>query len=166
MTCTGQPTHTYFGQKDIQQALLLRRLCADLLLSHPQPQNLHIVKTARAPSGLALSSRNSYMSDTELPFAATLYEALSQGGKAWSAGLGRDGAVKQATELVKRKQEQAEASRVDLKLDYVEMNDPETFEVITGDSRSRLAIFSGALWIGKTRLIDNILLGDHSKVLC
>ncbi|KAF8517654.1 Pantoate-beta-alanine ligase [Gautieria morchelliformis] len=161
-----EPTDTYFGQKDIQQALLLRRLCEDLLVSHPKPQNLHIVPTARAPSGLALSSRNSYLNDKELAFAVTLYEALREGGKAWSAGLGRDEAVKRATELVKNRQEQAKASHVDLRLDYLEMNDPETFEVIDGHSGGNLAIFSGALWVGRTRLIDNILLGDHAKVLC
>jgi pantoate--beta-alanine ligase len=161
-----QPTNTYFGQKDIQQALLLRRLCEDLLVSHPKPQNLHIVPTARAPSGLALSSRNSYLSDKELPFAVTLYEALSEGGKAWSANLGRDEAVKRGTELVQSKQEQAKASHIDLRLDYLEMNDPETFEVVAGYSGGNLAIFSGALWVGRTRLIDNILLGDQAKVLC
>ena len=122
--------------------------------------------TARAPSGLALSSRNSYLSDKELPFAVTLYEALNEGGKVWKAGLGRDEAVKRATELVKCKQEEAEVAQVKLKLDYVEMNDPDTFEVLVGDSECRLAIFSGALWVGRTRLIDNILLGDHSQVLC
>lgn len=114
---------------------------------------------------MALSSRNSYLSDKELPFAVTLYEALNEGAKAWKAGLGRDAAVKQATELVKTRKEQAAASHVDLRLDYVEMNDPETFEMIAGDSGSRGAIFSGALWVGSTRLIDNILLGENSNIL-
>ncbi|KAF8581592.1 Pantoate-beta-alanine ligase [Ramaria rubella] len=160
-----EPTNTYFGQKDIQQALLLRRLCADLLFSYPKPQNLHIVPTARAPSGLALSSRNTYLSDVELGFATTLYEALMEGGKAWKAGLGHDGVIKRATEVVDNKRDQADALKVEVKLDYVEMNDPETFEIVAGDMGGSLVILSGALWLGRTRLIDNILLGDHSKVL-
>lgn len=113
-----------------------------------------------------MSSRNSYLSDEELSLAVTLYEALNEGGRVWEAGLGCDQAVKRAKELVKRKQEQAETAQVKLKLDYLEMNDPETFEVLDGKYGGHRAIFSGALWVGRTRLIDNILLGDHSKILC
>lgn len=160
-----QPTDAYLGQKDIQQALLIRRLCADLLLSHPKPQNLHIIPTARALSGLALSSRNSYLGDMELAFAATLYQALKEGEKAWSAGLGRDGAVRQATEFAERRAGEAKGLKVELKLDYVEINDPETFEVVESDKGDRPVIFSGALWVGRTRLIDNILIGDHTGIL-
>ncbi|KAF8520445.1 pantothenate synthetase [Hysterangium stoloniferum] len=161
-----EPTRAYFGQKDIQQALLLRRMCADLLLSHPTPQNVHIIPTARAPSGLALSSRNSYLSDRELPFAVTLYEALVEGGKAWESGLSHDDVVDRAKELVERKQEQAEAAQVELRLDYVEVSDSETFEVVAGNDGKNPVILSGALWVGKTRLIDNIMLGDTSGTLC
>jgi pantoate--beta-alanine ligase len=141
-------------------------MCADLLLSHPTPENVHIIPTARASSGLALSSRNSYLSDGELPFAVTLYQALVEGGKAWASGLDRDSAVERAEELVKRKQEQAAAAHVDLKLDYVDVNDSETFEVVAGKGGKNPVILSGALWVGKTRLIDNIVLGDTSGILC
>ena len=72
--------------------------------------------------------------------------------------------------------EQAEVFPVDLKLDYIEMNDPDTFDVLPdGTLRSaweagengerRPVILSGAMWVGKTRLIDNIILGDESKIL-
>ncbi|KIJ49635.1 hypothetical protein M422DRAFT_160818 [Sphaerobolus stellatus SS14] len=159
-----EPTQTYFGQKDIQQALLLRRMCADLLLNHPKPENLHIVPTSRASSGLALSSRNAYLSNDELPFAVTLYEALSKGAEAWKEGLIRDAIVQRAVEHVSRRREQAQAAQVELKLDYVEVNDPETFGIVA-DSKGKPAILSGAIWVGRTRLIDNILLGQHAGVL-
>jgi len=57
---------------------------------------------------------------------------------------------------------------VHVKLDYIEMNDPETFDAVDWDTRSedgRPVILSGAVWVGKTRLIDNILLGDASHLL-
>ncbi|KDQ08944.1 hypothetical protein BOTBODRAFT_117862 [Botryobasidium botryosum FD-172 SS1] len=164
-----EPTHAYFGQKDIQQALLLRRLVQDLLLSHPTPQNLHIVPTLRSSSdGLALSSRNVYLTAPERDVAGVLYAALKRGEEVWKAGGGRDGAVRNATEFVESCARDAEAKGVHVKLDYIEMNDPETFEIVDWDTRledGRPVILSGAVWVGKTRLIDNILLGDASRLL-
>jgi len=160
----SKPTHTYFGQKDIQQALLLRRMCTDLLLNHPKPENLHIVPTSRAASGLALSSRNAYLTERELPFAVTLYEALNQSAEAWKAGQNRDQIVQRAVEHVNKRRDEARLADVELKLDYVELNDPETFEVVA-DPKGKPAILSGALWVGGTRLIDNILFGEHAGVL-
>lgn len=160
-----QPDHTYFGQKDIQQALLLRRMCKDLLMARPSADHLYIVPTARAESGLALSSRNSYLDAKESTFAPTLYEALVKGAEVFQSG-GRDGAITRAAGHVQTKQTAAKASGVELALDYVEFNDTETFEVVNDMPKDgRPVILSGAMWVGKTRLIDNILLGDCSRIL-
>ncbi|PCH36312.1 pantothenate synthetase [Wolfiporia cocos MD-104 SS10] len=176
-----EPTRTYFGQKDIQQALLLRRMTRDLLLSHPTPENLFIVPTARdSSSKLALSSRNAYLTDNEREHAApSLYAALQAGRQAWDAGESKESCVQRAYALISETAEKLNSvsgEKVDLKLDYIEMNAPESFDVLgatvtrqqweseavqggnSGDGRA--VIFSGAMWVGRTRLIDNIILGN------
>jgi len=170
-----QPTNTYFGQKDIQQALLLRRMTCDLLLSHPTPSSLHIVPTMRDPtSGLALSSRNAYLTPEEQNIAGgTLFKALCTAEKAWVNGERKEECIRKAREVIEDVTGGKEASKrgVDVRLDYIEMNDANTFEVV-GDEEivvkrgeREAVILSGAIWVGKTRLIDNIILGDVSKVL-
>lgn len=160
-----QPSRTYFGQKDIQQALLLRRMCSDLLLSHPEPLNLHIVPTERdRMDNLALSSRNVYLSQEERRVANTLYRALSLAKEGWESGLPKSECVARSKALVERVQATVE---VEMRLDYLELNDSDSFEVVGGeetgvDYGTRPVLLSGALWVGKTRLIDNLILGDPS----
>ncbi|EKM50616.1 uncharacterized protein PHACADRAFT_188161 [Phanerochaete carnosa HHB-10118-sp] len=100
-----EPTRTYFGQKDIQQAFLLRRMARDLLLSHPTPENVHIVPTARDPMTLlALSSRNTYLTPQEREVAApTLYAAFAEGRKAWAAGSNKAECIAKACSVVSDK---------------------------------------------------------------
>ncbi|KAF8306143.1 pantothenate synthetase [Clavulina sp. PMI_390] len=167
-----EPTRAYFGQKDIQQALILRRLTQDLLISHPLPSNLIVVPTHRDSDGLALSSRNAYLTPTERQYATTLFNALKVVENAWSSGSSREAAVEEATSFVaKRAAEasQATTGTAELRLDYIALTDPETFEPIAEidvSSRStRPVILSGALFVGKTRLIDNFILGDVNAVL-
>ena len=158
-----QPTRAYFGQKDIQQALLLRRMCSDLLLSHPEPRNLYIVPTERdTTDGLALSSRNTYLSPEERKVANTLYRALSLAKEGWEAGLLKSECVTRSRVLVESARAKA---GVEMRLDYIELNDSDSLEVV-GDDKTRVdygmrpVLLSGALWVGRTRLIDNLILGD------
>ncbi|KAJ3991004.1 Pantoate-beta-alanine ligase [Lentinula boryana] len=178
-----QPTNAYFGQKDIQQALLLRHMVTDLLLSHPSPDHLHIVPTARDPSdNLALSSRNAYLSPAGRKVAPTLYAALKAAEECWLAGEGDEGGknknkkecVEIARALVERRIEEAHDHGLDVEitLDYIEMNDAGNFEVLDDtDTRSLRGneaapvILSGAMWVDRTRLIDNLLLGDFGTVV-
>ncbi|KAG1734032.1 Pantoate-beta-alanine ligase [Suillus paluster] len=165
-----QPTNAYFGQKDIQQALLLRRLCKDLLFPHPEADHVHIVPTTRNPNdGLALSSRNAYLSVNERKFAPTLFKALQYAESAWSNGESKDRCVSGAVAVIDKVKTQAALDGVEVRLDYIEMNDSETFDVLDASSNTQLAgdipvILSGALWVGKTRLIDNIVVGDLNRV--
>lgn len=160
-----KPTSAYFGQKDIQQALLLRRLCRDLLFAYPPADQVHIVPTERDPiDGLALSSRNAYLSGDERPFAITLYQALQAAASLWTQGAAKKECISAAVAVVEQSKEQAASKEVAMKLDYIDMNDSETFEVLD-DGRQRVSdecpvILSGALWVGKTRLIDNIVIGN------
>ncbi|KAI0675791.1 Pantoate-beta-alanine ligase [Trametes maxima] len=169
-----EPTRAYFGQKDIQQALLLRRMTRDLLLSHPSPQNLFIVPTTRDPTtSLALSSRNAYLTPHERDSVApVLYASLQAAREAWEAGASKAECVRRAGAVVEgKRREQGES--VDLRLDYVEMNDADSFEVMSDDVvrgnwekevTGRPVILSGAMWVGKTRLIDNVVLGARDTL--
>ncbi|KAI5474353.1 pantoate-beta-alanine ligase [Pseudohyphozyma bogoriensis] len=136
-----EPTRAYFGQKDIQQALLLRRMLEDLHVSHPLPSNLVILPTHRDPhSGLALSSRNAYLSTDERRFATDVLEA-----------------ARSHVEDVRGK---AEKEGVAVELKYFALNDPhELFDLEGAEKveKSRGAVLSGAVMLGKTRLIDNMV---------
>jgi len=168
-----EPTNAYFGQKDIQQALLLKRLCSDLLLSHPDHHHLHIIPTARDPSdGLALSSRNAYLSPDGRKVANTLRAALKAAEDAWDRGMNNAECLQVAVSAIETKilEARSQGLNVEMRLDYVELNDSQTFEEL--DPRSSKSeniaapvVLSGALWIDKTRLIDNIILGDADKIL-
>ncbi|THV02498.1 Pantoate-beta-alanine ligase [Dendrothele bispora CBS 962.96] len=172
-----EPTNAYFGQKDIQQALLLRRMVTDLLLSHPSPQNLRIIPTARDPrDNLALSSRNTYLSTEGRAVAGTLYKALKTVQEAWEQGKTKAECIKLGEKIIEEVKEKSDD--VEIKLDYIEMNDSTDFEVLSdgltkvscssgyreGEGGSPI-ILSGAMWVDKTRLIDNILLGDSSQIV-
>ena len=165
-----QPTNAYFGQKDIQQALLLRRLVGDLHLSHPTPSHLHIVPTARDPTdGLALSSRNTYLTPAERQRAPALYTALQDAARAWEAGTSKREAVQHALQVLEATKREGEEHGVEVRVDYIEMNDPDTFDVL-GDEQAQRSdgapvILSGAVWFGRTRLIDNLILGNEEGVI-
>ncbi|KAF8498579.1 Pantoate-beta-alanine ligase [Russula emetica] len=165
-----QPTNAYFGQKDIQQALLLRRLVGDLHLSHPTPDHLHIVPTARdATNGLALSSRNVYLTPTERHLAPAFYAALQDAARAWAASTSKRETLKCALKRLEAAREEGEKRGVKIRVDYVEMNDPDTFEILGDEQVQRSdgapVIISGAVWFGRTRLIDNMILGNLEGIV-
>lgn len=131
----------------------------DLLISHPTPENMHIIPTSRDPtSNLALSSRNAYLSKAEMEVAPILYRAL----RAAKEGYSVDGIT--GEDLIERSIKVVEGVKVpdgvDLKVDYFEVFDKETFEPVRGPiEKGRELVIAGAVWVGKTRLIDNLLLG-------
>lgn len=150
----------------------------DLLISHPTPERMHIIPTSRDPlTNLALSSRNAYLSPTELAVAPILYQALVAAKEAFeSAGAEVTGEdlVSIATSVILKRQgelptsqanfgvqvDAGEEGAVELKLDYVEVFDKDTFEPVRGPvGKGRELVIAGAVWVGKTRLIDNLLLG-------
>ncbi|KAJ7105457.1 Pantoate-beta-alanine ligase [Mycena crocata] len=163
-----EPTNAYFGQKDIQQCLVLKRLCRDLLLSHPDPAHLHIVPTARDPAdNLALSSRNAYLSAEGRKIAPTLYRALKTAEQAWNDGHQKAVCIERAKDVVQKVQASSTLGS-EVRLDYIEFNDSDSLEALDGarfmEPDSDPVILSGALWIGTTRLIDNIVLGNINRI--
>ncbi|WP_304323932.1 pantoate--beta-alanine ligase [Corynebacterium frankenforstense] len=129
-----RPTRAYFGQKDAQQLMIVRRMVADLNLG-PEVRAVPIV---RAADGLAESSRNQHLSPEARSRALALPRAL--------------GAIAEGTDLETARAELAAAEGVEL--DYLEVVDPATF---TADPEGTLAL--GAVRVGGTRLIDNRILG-------
>jgi pantoate--beta-alanine ligase len=139
-----QPHRAYFGEKDAQQLAVIRRLVSDFNV----PLTILEVPTVREPDGLAMSSRNRHLSPAQRAMAVHLYEALREGARVIASGERRAAAVKDAAER------KVPASEM-LKLEYLEIVDPvsiQPVEAITAPVR-----IAGALWVGSTRLIDNVL---------
>ena len=142
-----RPDKAYFGQKDFQQYLVIERISRDLNLG----VKVVLGETIRSSDGLALSSRNSYLSDLERHAARALYQALTKARDLYSDG------VRNCTDLKK-----AMMSIIDLEhlveLDYLGIGHPGSMielETIEAD-----AIISIAAWVGSTRLIDNIYVSE------
>lgn len=136
----------------------------DLWLPNPAlPQDLVIAPTVRDPeSKLALSSRNAYLTDAERPFAPTLVRALEACSnficQSSAEALPAEAIVEQGLAVVAPQSLKAQEQGVAMKLDYIALNNAETLEPITTLKRGEPAIISGALYVGKTRLIDNFVL--------
>jgi len=140
-----EPTRAYFGQKDAQQLVVIKKMAADLNM------NLEViaVPTVREPDGLAMSSRNVYLNPGEREAALILAKSLSLARKLWVKGeRNADVIRKEMTSLIKTEPLG--------NVEYVSVADAETLEELVKIDRP--AVISLAVKIGKTRLIDNILL--------
>jgi pantoate--beta-alanine ligase len=140
-----EPTRAYFGQKDAQQALVIKKMVADLNM------NLEIVvcPTAREPDGLAMSSRHVYLSPEQRQAAVSLYEALKLAEELWSQGERNAERLRQVVTNHIRQQPLAE-------IEYVSVVDTETLEELETVTSS--ALLSLVVRFGKTRLLDNTIL--------
>jgi pantoate--beta-alanine ligase len=137
-----RPHRAYFGEKDYQQLTLVRRMAADLDV----PVEIVGVPTVREPDGLALSSRNRYLSGPERRAALALSAALRAGAAAAGRGAGADGVRAAAGAAFADPGTGGEA-----KLDYLALTDPDLGPPpVTGAGRLLVAA-----WVGGTRLIDN-----------
>ncbi|MDB5106724.1 MAG: Pantothenate synthetase [Fibrobacteres bacterium] len=141
-----QPQRAYFGQKDIQQALILKKMVRDLSLD----LEMEIVETLREPSGLALSSRNVFLSPDERSRATALSRGLFLAREAWAKG------GKSAAALKGIMRGEIEASSP-TRIDYIEAVSQSALAPL--DTLDVPAVLALAVFYGKTRLIDNILLG-------
>jgi pantoate--beta-alanine ligase len=140
-----QPHAAYFGQKDFQQALVIRRMAADLDL----PVAIRVCPIVREPDGLAMSSRNRYLSPAARQRALVLWKSLQLATELVAAGERR------ANVIAARMREVIETA-ADARIDYAALVDPDTLqpvETVTGLTLAALAVK-----IENTRLIDNCLL--------
>lgn len=138
-----RPHLALFGQKDFQQAALVRRLVKDLDLG----VRIIVRPTVREPDGLAMSSRNVYLSPEERRTAPIFYRALEAGRKAVERGV-KDAA---SVQTIMRKLLAGEPA---VRIDYLAVCDPATLEPLT--TIGRQAVLLGAIRIGSVRLIDNV----------
>ncbi|MFC1847394.1 pantoate--beta-alanine ligase [Chloroflexota bacterium] len=140
-----QPTKAYFGQKDAQQLIVIRKMVTDLNM------NLEVVTcpTVREPDGLAMSSRNTYLKPEERRTAAVLYQSLKLANQLWSQG-------EKDSELIRREMRKLIEKQPLANIDYVSIADADTLEEL--DEVKPPALVSLAVKIGKPRLIDNIVL--------
>jgi pantoate--beta-alanine ligase len=141
------PDVAYFGQKDAQQALVIRRLVADLDI----PVRIEVCPTVREPDGLARSSRNAYLSTADHEQAVGLSRALERAAALIAEGE-RDGAVAEAAA-------RAELASYELEPEYLDVVDPETLRPVrTIDGPVLVAV---AARVGRARLFDNVIASPN-----
>lgn len=145
LLCLIQPDRAWFGQKDYQQAALVQQLVKDLNL----PTQLVIHPTVRESDGLALSSRNVYLTNRERQAAPMLFRALQAGAAAIRAGERRG-------PMIQRHMTRVVATEPLATVEYLAVCDPLTLEPLS--IVHRRAVLLGALRIGTVRLLDNLLV--------
>ncbi|KAJ1912538.1 pantoate-beta-alanine ligase [Mycoemilia scoparia] len=150
--CAVQPDLAFFGQKDIQQCFVVRALVEDLIMF---PMKVVIVPTQRDPkTGLALSSRNVYLTDDERDnLAPMFYKGLKDAVAAYENKNERS--AEKLLALVRNRAEKEGG----LNIEYISLIEPDTLEPVVGNVGEKGAILCGAWRIGAARLIDNVLLG-------
>ncbi|KAK1766917.1 hypothetical protein QBC33DRAFT_588270 [Phialemonium atrogriseum] len=144
-----QPDRVYFGQKDVQQTVVIRKMVRDFML----PTEVVVGPTMREPDGLALSSRNVYLGERRRRVATVLSRALAaaaeEARRAGGDAAGRDavlGAARRVADGVAREQALLPPEeRVRFEVDYISLADPDTMEELDGVDPARGAILSGAI---------------------
>jgi pantoate--beta-alanine ligase len=141
-----QPTYAYFGRKDAQQVRIITQMVRDLNLD----VEIVICPIVREPDGLALSSRNAYLSPDERKAALVLNRALTAARDELAAGTRDALSIQSAMQKIFAAEPRAA-------LDYAEIVDADAFEPVTRISRPAYVLI--AAFVGKTRLIDNLFIG-------
>jgi pantoate ligase / CMP/dCMP kinase len=147
-----RPQRAYFGQKDAQQLAVIRRLVADLNL----PVRIVGCPIIRADSGLALSSRNQYLTSEQQQQAAILYRSLQSAHQCFSQG-------ERSTPILLTAAQQILRKTPELVLEYLELVDPLTMQPLENIEESGLLAIAARL--GQTRLIDNLLLSTRKPIV-
>jgi len=172
-----EPERVYFGQKDVQQTVIIKRMVKDFHLN----TEVRIGATEREPDGLAMSSRNVYLGERRRKAGIVLSQALRAAAAAYKMGKrGRDDVLALAWDVANRmsmeQDELTEMERARFEVDYISLADPDTLEEVQTVDRSKGAVLSGAIKMlpleavsegeklgsGEdkvaVRLIDNIIL--------
>ena len=140
-----KPDIAYFGQKDAQQAFVIKKMVEDLNM----PLKIKVMPIVREKDGLAMSSRNIYLNPEERKEALSIYKSLRLAKDLYKAGE-RD------SKKILRKMREVILKEKDVKIDYISVVDLQKFKNI--DRISKKALVAVAVKIGKMRLIDNIIL--------
>lgn len=138
-----QPSSAFFGEKDAQQLAAIETMVRDLNFAI----RIIPVETVREPDGLALSSRNARLSPEERAIAPCLHLALREAKRSVESGIRDARAILDPAARILR--------QAGVRVDYLDLADPQTFQPVAGVTGPVRAL--GAIWIGSTRLIDNLL---------
>ena len=141
-----RPTRSYFGQKDAQQCAVIKKMVKDLEM----PLAVIIVPTVREPDGLAMSSRNVYLTKEMRQQAPVLYQSLQLAEKLWQQGETDASKIRQQMTALIQQQPLAQ-------IEYIDVADTETLAELKTIKTS--ALISMVVRFGNTRLLDNIILG-------
>ncbi|KND91555.1 Pantothenate synthetase [Tolypocladium ophioglossoides CBS 100239] len=180
ITPVGEPDRVYFGQKDVQQTVVIRRMVQDLMV----PTDVVVCPTEREPDGLALSSRNVYLGTRRRRVGIVLNSALRAAEAAYRAGQSDRASILGAAHeicgtVLRAQTESTPDQRAFFEIDYISLADPDTLEEVDDVDRSRGAVISGAIKMlpleqaqegedvghaggPAVRLIDNIILQPHA----
>lgn len=142
----AEPDRAFFGQKDAAQVAVLRRMVTDLCL----PAEIVVCPIVRERDGLALSSRNAYLSPAERTQALALSRAIRQAEALVASGQHRDAILIETARQIL-------AAEPDVRVDYIELVDWATLRPV--EIAGPGSLFAVAAWVGATRLIDNTILG-------
>ena len=139
------PDNAYFGQKDAQQAIVIKKMVIDLNMR----LKVHVLPTVRESSGLAMSSRNNYLTEKEREAAAVLYRSLEDARSEYLRGEMDTGRLRSIVINTIEKEPL-------VKVDYIAFSDPNSLDEVT--SITSPTLLSLAAYVGTTRLIDNVIL--------
>jgi pantoate--beta-alanine ligase len=138
-----RPDHAYFGEKDAQQLAVIRRVVEDLNM----PVTVIGIPTVREPDGLALSSRNKHLTADQRQLATVLPRMLYEARSRVDKGERSSGVIREAVEPMFRE-------NAEVRLEYFEIVEPRTLKPV--EQIDGPVLIAGAMWVGSTRLIDNV----------
>lgn len=145
-----RPHYAFFGRKDAQQAILVKRMVRDLAMD----VEIIVCPTVRQEDGLALSSRNAYLSAEERRAATVLWRALERCRSLYNAG------ERSSSNLISAMRSIIESEPL-ARIDYIAITDTEKLDPIESIPQDKPALVSMAVFIGATRLIDNLVLNGE-----
>lgn len=164
-----QPEQAFFGQKDVQQCVILKRVVRDLRM----PIEIIIGKTQREEDGLAMSSRNVYLGPKRRAIAPVFYQALKAGEQVVLSAFASGQTSVSRTAILEAFNAVISSANTDgapVELEYISLASEETLEEVDEIRADRTTIFSGALRLGPTgegekwvRIIDNVILGKEAE---
>ncbi|MGM0365521.1 MAG: pantoate--beta-alanine ligase [Actinomycetota bacterium] len=144
-----KPDFAFFGQKDYQQLVIIKKMSRDLNLD----VEIVLGKTVREKDGLAISSRNKYLSPRERKNAPVLYRSLKLAESALKKGKGPIQAKEEALGMLK-------SNRSVKNIDYLDIRCASNLDQVLDTKQKNDILIAGAIWMGNTRLIDNIIYGS------
>jgi pantoate--beta-alanine ligase len=150
-----QPTIAYFGQKDAAQCILIRRMVHDLNV----PTIIAIEDTIREVDGLAMSSRNVYLTEQQRKAAPIIYQSLCDAKQCYQSHVNGVDTMQVSADIIRNTiQQRLRTEPLVTEIQYIAIDDKETMQPLTIISHDQGAIISIACKIGTVRLIDNVLL--------